>query len=177
VAAVSAIAAQQVSTPFEEQVAALFRAQHQRLFRLLHRMSGDPDLAADIAQEAFVRMYSRGSLPGSPEGWLVTVALNLFRNERTTGARRRQLMTPHRAAGVLGDAPPTPAQSLDAAETENRVRQALHNLPERDSALLLMRAEGYSYREMAAVLGFNESSLGTLLARARRAFLEQYKGE
>jgi len=41
--------------------------------------------------------------------------------------------------------------------------------------MLLLRAEGYSYREIASALQLNEPSVGTLLARAKRAFREAYE--
>jgi RNA polymerase sigma factor (sigma-70 family) len=62
---------------------------------------------------------------------------------------------------------------VDEAE---RVRAAIHRLGERERQLLLLRAEGYGYRELAAALGLNEASVGTLLARAKRAFRESYQG-
>jgi RNA polymerase sigma-70 factor (ECF subfamily) len=40
--------------------------------------------------------------------------------------------------------------------------------------MLLLQAEGYSYRDIAAALELHEASVGTLLARARRAFLTAY---
>ncbi len=54
------------------------------------------------------------------------------------------------------------------------MRAAIDRLPERERRLLLLRAEGYSYRDMAAALDLNEASVGTLLARARQAFRECY---
>jgi DNA-directed RNA polymerase specialized sigma24 family protein len=42
--------------------------------------------------------------------------------------------------------------------------------------LLLLRAEGYRYRDIAAALELNESSVGTLLARAKSAFRNHYEG-
>jgi RNA polymerase sigma-70 factor (ECF subfamily) len=162
---------------FELQVADLFRTRHERLFRLMHRLTGEPDMAADIAQDAFVRMYERGSMPDTPDAWLVSVALNLFRNHRRTRARRRGLLTPARAEGALADPRPSPEQVYEAGETRARVRRAIDHLTERERALLLMHAEGYSYREIAAALGINEASLGTLLARAKRAFRERYNAE
>ncbi|MGH7527214.1 MAG: sigma-70 family RNA polymerase sigma factor, partial [Gemmatimonadales bacterium] len=133
--------------------------------------------AADLAQEAFVRLHRRGSLPEQPEAWLITVAMNLFRNARTTGARRRKLLTRARAEAVLADPPPTPSQAAEAQESRGRVRAAIDGLPERERRMLLLHAEGYSYRDIASALDLNEASIGTLLARAKRAFCDAYEGE
>src|SRR5688572_18862169 len=65
---------------FDTEFATQFDAEYRRLFRYLDRLSGDPDVAADLAQETFVRLYQRGSLPDRPAAWLLTVAMNLFRN-------------------------------------------------------------------------------------------------
>lgn len=157
-------------TDFSGRFAALFEAQFPRLFRYLDRLGGDPDLAADLAQEAFVRLYRRGSFPDSPEAWLVTVATNLFRNSRNTGSRRRRLLTPSRGEGALADPMPDPAARVDAEESRREVRVALDRLPERERQLLLMSVEGFSYKELAGILGIAEGSVGTLLARAREAF-------
>jgi RNA polymerase sigma factor (sigma-70 family) len=127
-----------------------------------------------LAQEAFVRLNRRGQLPDRPDLWLMTVALNLFRNARSTGARRRRLLTPARAEATVGDPGPSPIELVQAAESRERVRMAIDQLPERDRQLLLLRAEGYSYRDLAMALGLKQESVGTLLARAKRGFREAY---
>ena len=162
---------------FEERFVALFEAEFPRLFRYLDRLSGEPDLAADLAQDAFVRLNRRGEMPEKPELWLVTVALNLFRNVKAAQSRRRRLLTVARAEAVLADPAPTPAQVVEAGESGVRVRAARVQLPERERKLLLLRAEGYSYRDMASALDLNEASVGTLLARAKRSFREAYEDE
>jgi RNA polymerase sigma-70 factor (ECF subfamily) len=48
-------------------------------------------------------------------------------------------------------------------------------MPERERHMLLLRAEGLSYRDIAAVLLMNPASVGVLLARARRAFRKIYE--
>jgi RNA polymerase sigma-70 factor (ECF subfamily) len=153
----------------------LFEEHFPRLHRYLNRLSGDPELAADVVQEAFVRLYQRGSMPDTPEAWLVTVALNQLRNEGATRGRRRKLMTEARSERVQADPPPSPERSAEANRTRDRVRTVLDGLPERDRHLLLLQAEGYGYREMAAALELNESSIGVFLARARRAFRKSYE--
>lgn len=159
---------------FHQQFATLFDADFRRLFRYLDRLSGEPDLAADLAQEAFVRLYRRGSFPDEPRAWLITVAMNLFRNARNTRSRRRGLLTAERGQASHSDPPPSPEESIEAAETRHRVRAALDLVPERDRHLLLLRAEGYSYRELAQALELNEPSVGVFLARARAAFRAAY---
>lgn len=155
---------------FHDRFAGLFEAYFPRLFRYLDRLSGDPALAADLAQDAFVRLYARGSLPDAPEAWLITVAMNLFRNDRSTRARRRRLLTLARAESVMADPPPSPSTAAVATGGSERVRAALDAMPERERQLLLLHAEGYRYREIAEALSLHEASVGTLLARAKRAF-------
>jgi RNA polymerase sigma factor (sigma-70 family) len=160
---------------FHNHFVALFQVHFPRLYRYLDRLSGDPDLAADVVQEAFIRLYRRGALPDAPEAWLISVAMNQFRNSKSTRSRRSRLLTPARSEGVLSDPAPSPEQSAIAEESRRRVRSALDRLPDRERRLLLLRAEGYSYRDLAAALNLNEASIGTLLARARTAFRECYE--
>ena len=159
---------------FHDHFVDLFETHFHRLFRYLDRLSGEPDMAADLAQEAFVRLYRRGALPDRPEAWLITVAMNLFRNVKSTRARRRKLLTPSRAEAVLADPPPLPGHGDDVSDSGARVRTAISALPERDRRILLLRAEGFAYRDIASALGLNEASIGTLLARAKRAFRDAY---
>jgi RNA polymerase sigma factor (sigma-70 family) len=154
---------------FESAFRSLFESDFARLFRYLDRLGGDPDLASDLAQEAFVRLYRRGSLPDSPAAWLATVGTNLFRNHMRKRTRRRRLLTVSRGAFAHSDPAPSPASAPEASETARCVRRALDQLPERDRQLLLLRSQGYSYHELAEVLGLHEASVGTLLSRARTA--------
>jgi RNA polymerase sigma-70 factor (ECF subfamily) len=152
----------------------LFDAEFSRLFRFLDRLSGDPDVAADLAQDTFVRLYQRGTMPDAPAAWLITVAMNLFRNERTKGRRRRHLLTATRATFAHSDPAPHAGRGVEAAETRAKVRTTIDQLPGRERRLLLLSAEGYSYRDIASALELNEASVGTLLARARDAFRAIY---
>jgi RNA polymerase sigma factor (sigma-70 family) len=162
-----------VSDSFHNAFVTLFQAQHPRLLRVLGRLSGEPELAADLVQEAFVSLYRRGAMPDAPEAWLVTVALNRLRNERATRSRRLRLLQPM----AQSDAPDEPPSIEEAATREHerrRAREALARLADRDQQMLVMRSAGYAYRDIAIALGMNETSVGTLLARARRAFMAHY---
>ena len=161
--------------PFHDEFVELFHINFRRLYRYLDRLSGDPDLAADLAQETFIRLYRRRSAPDRPAAWLITVATNLFRNARTKDVRRLRLLSPARAEETLPQPAPTPAQSAESRNTRRRVRAVLDGMPERERRLLLLQAEGYAYRDIAITLKLNEASIGTLLARAKKMFRGLYE--
>lgn len=162
------------TTTFDTAFRRLFDEQFDRIFRYLDRLTADADTAADAAQEAFVRLHRRGAMPERPAAWLITVALNQMRNAIAQRGRRAELLTPDRARHALAEPPPSPAERAAAEDERRRVRRALDTMPERERSLLLLRAEGYSYREIAAALQLHEPSLGTLLARARERFRAVY---
>jgi RNA polymerase sigma factor (sigma-70 family) len=163
-----------VTSSFDAAFVALFKAEYQRVYRVMHRVSGDVELASDLTQDAFVRLYKRGSLPDVPAAWLITVALNLYRNAHATRRRREKLLTIERGARAHSDPTPSPDRELLAAAASQSVRSVLQQIPERERQMLLLRAEGYSYREIASALDVHETSVGTLIARAMRAFREHY---
>ena len=163
------------TSSFHNRFVELFHAHFHKIHRYLNRLSGDTELAADVAQEAFVKLYQRKSLPDAPEAWLISVAMNLLRNAKSTQSRRLRLLTPARGEGVLADAPPAPDAAVETEGASRRVRAALDRLTERDRHMLLLRSEGYSYRDIAVALQLNEGSVGVLLARAKRAFRETYE--
>jgi RNA polymerase sigma factor (sigma-70 family) len=164
-----------MKSPFDDQFEELFREHFHRLYRYLARLSGDRELAGDLAQETFVRLYERGSSPDTPAAWLITVAMNLFRNARSKDARRQHLLRVITGEERVAAPPFSQAEAAETRAVRHRVRNAVDRLPERERSMLLLRAEGYSYREIAAALSIEEASIGTLLARAKQAFLALYE--
>jgi RNA polymerase sigma-70 factor (ECF subfamily) len=67
-----------------------------------------------------------------------------------------------------------PQEELARAEDRTLVRAAIAKLPERQGRLLLLRYAGLSYAEIAGALDLAPASVGTLLARAERAFEAVY---
>jgi RNA polymerase sigma factor (sigma-70 family) len=159
---------------FDADFRAAFDSRFAELFRWLDRYSGDPSLAADVAQETFVRLYDRGAMPDDLRAWIVSVALNLVRDEQRRTTRRRRLLLQRPASTTMADAEPSPEDDVLAAERRTLVRHALRAMEPRDRTLLLLREEGYSYRELALALALNESSVGTLLSRAKSAFRDAF---
>lgn len=161
---------------------AAFTADFRRIFgeefgslqRYLTRLTGDPPQAADIAQETFVRLYQRGELPRDPRAWLTAVSNNLVRDEHRRSSRRRSLREAN--PGLLHVEPqPGPDEEHALRERRMRVRRALDELPLRYRQALLMRHEGYSYREIGSALDYRMSGVGKLIVRATRAFRSAYE--
>lgn len=152
---------------FEE----IFAKLYPSLFRYLNRLTGDPDVAADIAQEAFIRLLQRPLAEADARRWLFTVATNLVRDWARAGERQRRLLRDSYGGPAL---PARPDEDAERRDRIQAVRAALSELAPRDREILLMREEGFRYAEIAEVVGVAPGSVGTLLARALRRFAAVY---
>lgn len=149
----------------------LFNAYYRRLARLLYRITGGTGRAEEVAAEAFWRLYRKPPPSNTNlEGWLyrtgVRLALDGLKMERRR-ARYEAL------ASVFGIAR-TPQQALEENEESRRVRRTFSALKPEQTNLILLRAEGLTYGEIAAALNLNLTSVGTVLARAEQAFRREY---
>jgi RNA polymerase sigma-70 factor (ECF subfamily) len=149
-----------------------YRDMHPRLWAFLRRTTREPDLADEVAQEAFVRLLaSRGAtLPGERRrAYLFKIAENLVRD---AGRRRsRERIAPLDAAALEAALEPTEPLS-------RRTAAALRALSERERKLLwLAHVEEWKHDEIAAVLGLAAASIRVLLHRARRRFKEHFEAE
>ncbi len=137
----------------------------ERVYRLLLRMTRSEHDAFDLAQETYIRAFSRiGQFDGrsSVSTWLYRIAVNealqLLRREKRV-RNHLQAFQAKQTTESLGD---DPATKID-------VNQALESLPPADRALLLLRyQEGLDYREMAEVLECAEGTIASRLNRARQ---------
>jgi RNA polymerase sigma-70 factor (ECF subfamily) len=151
----------------------LFLRYYSRIYDVLFRLTGDAAEADDIAQETFIRLYRHPLPPGREHnvgGWLYRVAVNLGYNA-LRAARRRTTYEQ-----VDDVATPADPESVAARNDERRrVRQTLSDLPPQQAQLLMLRHAGLSYQELAQALDVAPTSVGTLLARAERAFEVRYR--
>ncbi|MES1259607.1 MAG: sigma-70 family RNA polymerase sigma factor, partial [Gemmatimonadota bacterium] len=68
-----------------------------------------------------------------------------------------------------------PDDEFDRSERIAGVRAALDLLTDRDREALLLKAEGFSYDEIAATLGLARGAVGTTLARARQRLMAAFR--
>lgn len=146
----------------------LFDRHHRSLVRYLVRLTGDADLAADAAQEAFVRLLQQQPRPAHARAWLFRVATNVVRDSARRAHRHRVLGGSGRVLGAHGDSPGAPDRTIERESARALVREALEALSPKERQALLMREEGFAHREIAEALDTTTGSIGTLLRRAIR---------
>jgi RNA polymerase sigma-70 factor (ECF subfamily) len=149
----------------------LFREYHGSLVRMLTRRTGDPERAEEIAQEVFARAVV--APPRNPRPWLFAVALNLLREEGRRSTRQDRRLVLYRAE--QDSAVESPDETMARDERIVAVRNALAQLNERDRDALLLKAEGFSYEDIASTLGLARGAVGTTLSRARQRLVEAYR--
>lgn len=140
---------------------ALYDAHVERVYRLMHRMAGDPDLAADFTQETFIRAFQRLDQfrgDSSLATWLHTIAVSVALN----GLRKVQ-----RIRGRTDDIENTPGLTVQPRGFTGDLRARLHSavdaLSEKLRPVFLMHdVEGYTHDEIAGTLGI---PVGTSKAR------------
>lgn len=136
------------------------------------RLTGDVDAAEDATQEAFLSLLRRDLPEHEAKPWLFTVATNHVRDSARRAETRRRLSP---KVEQLSVAPSRPDEVTERRDAIRRVRGVLGRLPDRDRKILLLREEGFSYKEIAASIDVAASSVGTLIARALRRFAAEYE--
>jgi RNA polymerase sigma-70 factor, ECF subfamily len=136
------------------------------LERYVRSMVRDADEAADICQEACVRLLveaRNGGLPDTPGAWLNRVAHNLV----VSNARRRQTAD-RRADQLVERQVATPLDEIVIGrERDTRIRKALANARPDDRVAITMAASGFATRDIADRIGRTELATRALLCRAR----------
>jgi RNA polymerase sigma-70 factor (ECF subfamily) len=157
---------------------AVFREHYPRVVALLARLTGDRAQAEEIASDVFCKVSQRGRMPfGSedPAPWIYRVATNAGLDALRSNMRRRRREDAAGAESVRTASSETALDGVLRNERCARVREVLGDLKPRDAQLLLLRAEGLAYREVAEALGMQPGSVGTLLARAEAEFEQRFR--
>jgi RNA polymerase sigma-70 factor (ECF subfamily) len=147
----------------EPDFAAFFADEHRGLLRLLYFVTGNRADAADLMQDAFLKVWERWDRAGQiddPRAYLFRVALNGSRM-RARAARRamRRLL-----------APSSPTDPFDEIELREDVRAMLRSLaPRQRAALVLLDMYGYASEEAARIMGIRPSTVRALATQGRTA--------
>ncbi|NDJ53433.1 MAG: sigma-70 family RNA polymerase sigma factor [Chloroflexi bacterium] len=169
-----AVLLQQFVEGDEASFEALFHRHYDLVYGVLFRLTGTREEAEDLAQEVFLKLYDRPLRRAeSLSGWLYRVATNTGYN--ALKAAQRRLKREQQGGEGLIQVDDLPEEEVTRRETRQRVQAVLARIPARSAKLLVLRQSGFSYQELAEIIGVAPSSIGTLLARAEEAFAATYQ--
>jgi RNA polymerase sigma-70 factor, ECF subfamily len=147
----------------------LFARHHTEIYAYLVRMVRDSELAADLAQDAFIRAYrALGSLDdhAKARAWLYQIANRVALDE----LRRRRIIRFIPWTGESRGAAPSAERLAMDTRLSGDLERALARIPERQrAALLLAEVHDLTGLELAAALGTSHVAARALLTRARES--------
>lgn len=157
----------------------LMELHQTKVYNLALRMTGSPEDAADLSQEAFLNAW-RGlsSFQGHStfSTWLYRLTSNacidfLRREKRRQGSQSNPLSLEEGevdSANLISNHAPSPQAILEGKELKEAIRKGLEQLsPEHRQVLILREVVGLSYGEIAATANLEEGTVKSRIARAR----------
>lgn len=149
----------------------IFHAQYPRIARVIASVIREPARAEEIAVEVFLKWSRNPKAQGElAAGWLYRVAVRMAHNE----LRRRTRRSRHESLFDVVRRTPTPEELLAARQEQQKIDVVLSVIEPRHAELLVLRANGLTYDELASALELNPASVGTFLVRAQQAFRKEY---
>jgi len=160
--------------------AGLVRRHQDRMFGFLLRMLGTRDEAMDVTQDSFLKAWR--ALPDwRPEARFTTWLFQIARNAALDLLRHRQRIEfvsvdADPAHDMVEDYAPSPEKQFSDRQRIGLLQRAVDSLPVDQREILLLRElEDMSYAELALILGINEGTVKSRLARARAAALTNFR--
>jgi RNA polymerase sigma factor (sigma-70 family) len=138
-----------------------------RLFRFVIKSVKDEDLANDIVQETFTRLWEKVSTVNFEKvrSYIFTAAYHIVLNHFRSG-KRLEHMDEFNAKDY--------SHSEQYSDIKEVLNQALDKLPEIQKTVILLRDyEGYSYQEIAEMNNLSESQVKVYIYRGRMALKER----
>ena len=154
---------------------ALFDVLAPKMSAVCLRYAGDPDVAKDLLQEGFITLFTKLDTyggEGSFEGWARKIFVNtaLMYLRKHDALRESDDISEARGLGATDE---TPVQKMGYKELLRLVGE----LPAGFRTVFnLYVVEGYSHKEIAAMLGISEATSRSQLLRARALLKDKLKG-
>ncbi|HTY88035.1 MAG TPA: RNA polymerase sigma factor [Candidatus Acidoferrum sp.] len=158
-------------SPGGETIEELFAALESPLLGYAVRYTGEPGLAEDVVQEAFMKLHAQFESVAKPRAWLYRTVRNLALNRRRDAQKTVPLEpageNENSAAAETADPALLPDEQIIRLEGIGLVRISLAALDERSRELVRLKFnDELSYKDIAARLGLTTVNVGFILHRA-----------
>ena len=157
----------------------------RKVYNLAFRLTGNHDDASDVAQEAFLKIYT--SLPdfrgdASFSTWVYRIVSNVCLDELRKRKRQRATSLDEPVSTQdgdmnrqLADRMEGPEEFVERLEVQRTVQAGIDSLDEDYRLVVILRdLQGYSYDEIATIMGCSLGTVKSRLNRARRALKEKF---
>jgi len=155
----------------------LFGKHQNEIYAYLLRMLRDPELAADLTQDAFVkayRAYDHLEKPENARAWLYQIAHRVALDN----LRRNKIVRFVPLVGESRNTAPSAEHLVMDARLSGELQRALEKIPERQrTALLLAELHDMTGLELAAAMGVSHVAARALLTRARESLRQALAAE
>ncbi len=156
--------------------------RHQdRVYAAVTRFCGNAEDAADVVQRAFINAYRKlGEFKGDAafSTWIFRIAFNQAISFRRENRRPSVSIHAKDEDGLIAEPVDErgPGESMESAETQRKVQQALERLDEEDRKIIILKdLQGHSYDEIAEILQVPKGTVRSRLHRARMDLKEKLK--
>ncbi len=160
-----------------EAIGALIERYQREVFTFIYKMTGNIEESKDLTQEVFIKVFTKISgFNGQStfRTWLYKIATNHTLNFLT----RRPPRASDHPLDRLPDATPSSLEKIEKADLRAFVRQAVECLPERQRAIVTLRAfEEMRYAEIAEILGCSIGNCKSAYHNAMIKLREKVKHE
>jgi RNA polymerase sigma factor (sigma-70 family) len=156
---------------------ALLARHGGQILATARRYAATPEDAEDACQRGLEILLTKA--PSTSEDELIPWLKTVVKHEAFALRRQRERHSPVTDDGELRDRPAPAAVTHEQAERLERLRQgaeALRHLKPHEIRALVLKAEGFSYREICAMTGWSYTKVNRLLTEGRRAFLQRVSG-
>ena len=147
------------------------------LLKVVRSFAGEPADQDDLFQEVLLQVWL--SLPNfrddsKPTTWLYRVAFNTALTWKRTEKKQRRNLTFLSVADVAVPSPPS-AEAEESNRILDRLYAAIRALLPAKRALVVLFLDGFSYREIAEVVGISENNVGVSLNRIKKELAASVK--
>ncbi len=162
-----------------ESFRVLVERYQRRTYWIAHNMLGNYELAQDISQEAFVRVFrnlARFDIRKNFYTWLYQIVVNLCIDQLRKASHGKAVDLEE--VGGVADEAGGPTEATGRSELRERVHKSLDRLPPKYKAVLTLRdIQGFACEEIAEIVGCTNATVRWRLHRARRLFKALWDGK